>query len=239
LLITAIQANDLPMVQTLTFIFAVLIVLFNLIADVLYGCSTRGSAMTETTPDRRPPRSGALRSGASSPAPVVGCLGPVQEAPGRAVRWHSCFLFDRAGLVICRPVDLWTTRNSCRRDATSSIARHAPDLCRLWDDRPRSAGRIRWAPTSWAATPGANDGRAGRCRSRWADGDAAVAPARHRCRRSGGLFQAARRPLMRLTDLFLALPLLPLLLVAWCCCSASRWRRPSGRGRGLHPDRFA
>ena len=37
LLITAIYANDLPMVQTLTFIFAVLIVLFNLIADVLYG----------------------------------------------------------------------------------------------------------------------------------------------------------------------------------------------------------
>ncbi|MCB1341825.1 MAG: ABC transporter permease [Pseudooceanicola sp.] len=36
-LISAIQANDLPMVQTLTFIFAVLIVLFNLIADVLYG----------------------------------------------------------------------------------------------------------------------------------------------------------------------------------------------------------
>lgn len=37
LLITAIQANDLPMVQTLTFILAVLIVLFNLLADVLYG----------------------------------------------------------------------------------------------------------------------------------------------------------------------------------------------------------
>ena len=37
LLITAIYANDIPMVQTLTFIFAVLIVLFNLIADVLYG----------------------------------------------------------------------------------------------------------------------------------------------------------------------------------------------------------
>ncbi|MBT8408219.1 MAG: ABC transporter permease [Alphaproteobacteria bacterium] len=37
LLITAIQANDLPTVQTLTFIFAILIVLFNLIADVLYG----------------------------------------------------------------------------------------------------------------------------------------------------------------------------------------------------------
>ena len=37
LLITAIQANDLPMVQTLTFIFAVLIVLFNLVADLLYG----------------------------------------------------------------------------------------------------------------------------------------------------------------------------------------------------------
>ncbi len=37
LLITAIQANDLPMVQTVTFMLAVLIVLFNLIADVLYG----------------------------------------------------------------------------------------------------------------------------------------------------------------------------------------------------------
>jgi peptide/nickel transport system permease protein len=37
LLIGAIQASDLPMVQTLTFIFAVLIVLFNLVADVLYG----------------------------------------------------------------------------------------------------------------------------------------------------------------------------------------------------------
>ena len=37
LLITAIYANDIPMVQTLTFIFAILIVAFNLIADVLYG----------------------------------------------------------------------------------------------------------------------------------------------------------------------------------------------------------
>jgi len=37
LLITAIYANDIPMVQTITFIFAVLIVTFNLIADVLYG----------------------------------------------------------------------------------------------------------------------------------------------------------------------------------------------------------
>jgi peptide/nickel transport system permease protein len=37
LLIIAIQASDIPMVMTLTFIFAVLIVLFNLIADVLYG----------------------------------------------------------------------------------------------------------------------------------------------------------------------------------------------------------
>mgnify|MGYP006289409523 CR=1 FL=1 len=37
LLITAIQANDLPMVQTVTFMLAVLIVLFNIIADILYG----------------------------------------------------------------------------------------------------------------------------------------------------------------------------------------------------------
>ena len=37
LLITAIHASDIPMIQTLTFIFAILIVLFNLIADLLYG----------------------------------------------------------------------------------------------------------------------------------------------------------------------------------------------------------
>jgi len=37
LLITAIQANDLPMVQTVTFMLAVLIVLFNILADILYG----------------------------------------------------------------------------------------------------------------------------------------------------------------------------------------------------------
>ena len=37
LLITAIQATDLPLVQTLTFMFAILIVIFNLIADVLDG----------------------------------------------------------------------------------------------------------------------------------------------------------------------------------------------------------
>lgn len=37
LLIGAIEANDLPMVQTLTMMFAILIILFNLIADILYG----------------------------------------------------------------------------------------------------------------------------------------------------------------------------------------------------------
>ena len=37
LLIIAIEGADIPTVQTLTFLFAVLIVVFNLIADVLYG----------------------------------------------------------------------------------------------------------------------------------------------------------------------------------------------------------
>ena len=37
LLITALQGADYPMAQTLTFIFAILIVVFNLVADVLYG----------------------------------------------------------------------------------------------------------------------------------------------------------------------------------------------------------
>ena len=37
LLIVAIGQGDVPMVQTLTFIFAVLTVLFNLVADLLYG----------------------------------------------------------------------------------------------------------------------------------------------------------------------------------------------------------
>ena len=37
LLITSIGQNDLPMVQTLTFIFAFLTVMFNLLADIVYG----------------------------------------------------------------------------------------------------------------------------------------------------------------------------------------------------------
>jgi peptide/nickel transport system permease protein len=37
LLITSINSADIPMVQTLTFLFAVLIVIFNLVADVTYG----------------------------------------------------------------------------------------------------------------------------------------------------------------------------------------------------------
>ena len=36
-LIGAIQNSDIPTVQTLTFIFAILIVVFNLVADILYG----------------------------------------------------------------------------------------------------------------------------------------------------------------------------------------------------------
>jgi peptide/nickel transport system permease protein len=36
LLILAVQGGDLPTVQTLTFIFAMLIVIFNLVADLLY-----------------------------------------------------------------------------------------------------------------------------------------------------------------------------------------------------------
>ena len=37
LLIIAIQGADIPLVQSLTFIFALLIVLFNILVDVLYG----------------------------------------------------------------------------------------------------------------------------------------------------------------------------------------------------------
>lgn len=37
LLIGSIQVNDIPMIQTVTFIFAVLIVIFNLVADIIYG----------------------------------------------------------------------------------------------------------------------------------------------------------------------------------------------------------
>lgn len=37
LLISSIQINDIPLIQTVTFIFACLIVLFNLLADILYG----------------------------------------------------------------------------------------------------------------------------------------------------------------------------------------------------------
>jgi peptide/nickel transport system permease protein len=37
LLINAILANDTPVIMSVTFVFACLVVLFNLIADLLYG----------------------------------------------------------------------------------------------------------------------------------------------------------------------------------------------------------
>jgi peptide/nickel transport system permease protein len=37
LLITSIQSNDIPVVQTCLMIFAVLVIVFNLIADIAYG----------------------------------------------------------------------------------------------------------------------------------------------------------------------------------------------------------
>jgi peptide/nickel transport system permease protein len=37
LLIESIQNNDTPVVMTVTFMFAILVVFFNLVADVIYG----------------------------------------------------------------------------------------------------------------------------------------------------------------------------------------------------------
>jgi peptide/nickel transport system permease protein len=37
LLISSISNNDTPVVMTITFLFSILVVLFNLIADVVYG----------------------------------------------------------------------------------------------------------------------------------------------------------------------------------------------------------
>jgi peptide/nickel transport system permease protein len=37
LLISSILANDTPVVMAVTFVFAALVIIFNLIADILYG----------------------------------------------------------------------------------------------------------------------------------------------------------------------------------------------------------
>ena len=37
LLVRSIQNSDIPVVQALVFMFAILVVMFNLIADILYG----------------------------------------------------------------------------------------------------------------------------------------------------------------------------------------------------------
>ena len=72
LLITAIQANDLPMVQTITFIFAILIVIFNLIADILYGIL-----------DPRIRYDCYRATNQSTAQSLVGYLGPVSHPQGR------------------------------------------------------------------------------------------------------------------------------------------------------------
>jgi peptide/nickel transport system permease protein len=37
LLISAILANDTPVIMAVTFVFSILVIVFNLIADILYG----------------------------------------------------------------------------------------------------------------------------------------------------------------------------------------------------------
>jgi len=37
LLITAIQSSDTPVVMAITFVYAILVVVFNLVADIVYG----------------------------------------------------------------------------------------------------------------------------------------------------------------------------------------------------------
>ena len=38
LLITAIMSTDTPVVMAITFVYALLVVAFNLVADIIYGC---------------------------------------------------------------------------------------------------------------------------------------------------------------------------------------------------------
>ena len=81
LLITGIQGADLPLVQTLTFIFAVLIVLFNLIADILYGILDPRIRYDVTR--RPPPQPRSTRRSAAS-----GATSGTSSATTRA-RWRA------------------------------------------------------------------------------------------------------------------------------------------------------
>ena len=77
LVITAILANDTPVIMAVTFVFACLVVLFNLIADVLYGwldpritlglISPQRPTPSRAAPTRRGWTHGGASAGTSSP----------------------------------------------------------------------------------------------------------------------------------------------------------------------------
>ena len=86
LLISSILSNDTPVVMAVTFVFACLVVLFNLIADVLYGWLDPRIPIAERrrTAVRQPARRGA-RPGGASGAPAGDDQRGRAADPGRGV----------------------------------------------------------------------------------------------------------------------------------------------------------
>jgi hypothetical protein len=186
LLISAILANDTPVIMAVTFVFACLVILFNLIADILYGWLDPASATASAPAPRPRPAPPAARGVAALPqAPARGGQRrhPRRHGPRRAGRaLHLAVPIDEIDFTARLQGPSWRIPS-----APTTSARTCSRACSMAGaSRSRSASRRCWSRSSsacWSA-------RSPACRA--ASVDAA---------------------LMWLTDLFLSLPQLPLLLL--------------------------
>ena len=200
LLISAILRNDTPVIMAVTFVFACLVVLFNLIADVLYGwLDPRISLPADVAAHRY----GALGDGTSRCGRArlaVGCRGVAAlPAPPAGAREPGGAGADGAGGAV-RAVGLegGDQRHRFHRAAAEPVVGAS-----VGHRRPRPGP----ARAHALRRPHLAGGRAGRD----AGGDLRR---RRRSARSPACRAAGSMPaLMWLTDLFLSLPQLPLLLL--------------------------
>src|SRR5439155_15193613 len=131
LLISSILANDTPVIMPITFVFSCLVVIFNLLADLLYGWLDPRIAHRRAWPPRRPRRCSraprARRSGARRRGASAAIARPWSASPCCSSWWRACW--PDPSSIACR-----STRSTSR---PSSRGRRA---------------RIRSAPTTSART---------------------------------------------------------------------------------------
>jgi peptide/nickel transport system permease protein len=185
-------------------------------------------------------RPSEIHSGCNKEPPRRAASGGMSGTSSRPTRARcsaaSCSVHRAGGAD--RPASL--DERSAADPIRDFIEGHPPDLHAIWDGD---------AKVNWAHPLGTDKLGRDILARLMAGGQVSMAVGWRRCccrwcsaRLIGvlaGYFKRLDGPLMRLTDLFLALPLLPLLLVIGAAVPRAAARGLRAGGRDLHPDRDA